>query len=58
MVHLAVMPEKARSAGYEPNDGPDGSGAHFMSIADGDNADLMGIENFLLGQVLKIMFFN
>ena len=58
VVHRAVMPEKARSAGCEPNDGPDGSGTHFMSIADGGDEDLMGIENSLLGQVLKIMFFK
>ena len=44
VVHRAVMPEKARSAGHEPNDGRDGSGAHFMSIADGDNADLMELK--------------
>ena len=48
----------ARSTGREPNLIQYESGTHLMSIADGDNADLMGIENSLLGQVLKIMFFK
>ena len=36
----------ARSTGYEPNVGLDESGTHFTSIADGDDADQMGIETF------------
>ena len=40
----------ARSAGYEPNVGPDESGSPFMIIADGDDEVLIGIENSQLGQ--------
>ena len=35
----------ARSAGCESNGGLDESGQTFMSIADGDDEDQMGIEN-------------
>ena len=45
-VNLAVMPEQhARFTDLEPNDGLDESGTQCMSIADGDDEDLMGIEN-------------
>ena len=36
----------APSAGHEPNVGPDGSGTNAMSVANGDDEDLMGIGNF------------
>ena len=40
----------AGSTGYEPNVGLDESGTVLMSTADGDDEDLMEIENYQLGQ--------
>ena len=40
----------ARSTGYEPDVGLDESATVLMSTADGDDEDLMGIENYQLGQ--------
>ena len=40
-----------RSTGYEPNVGVDECETTFMSIADGDDDDLIGIESSQLGQV-------
>ena len=40
----------ARSTGYEPNVGLDESGTVLMFTADGDDEDLMGIENYQLGE--------
>ena len=39
----------ARSTGYEPNVGLDESGPNFMSIAESDVKELLGIENSQLG---------
>ena len=41
---------RARSTGYEPNVIQNESGTNFMSIADGDDEDLMTVENSHLGQ--------
>ena len=40
----------ARSTGHEPNLIQYESGTHLMSIADGDDEDLMGMENCQLEQ--------
>ena len=50
MVCLAPWSEQHAPTGYEPNLVQNESVAHCMSIADSDDAGLMGIENSQLGQ--------
>ena len=54
VVNLAYA-RTERSTGYRPNVGVNESETTFMSIADGDDDDLIGIENSQLGQVPLVL---